>query len=1031
MWPAEAPRPTTTQSVAESADDSPAGLIGTAGFIENVAEERKVTTLAPIHARRLAAALLLAFAALLAAPPGASAQTEVWSATLTAEDDLVGSFVGFNRVASTNAVGSLDDDNFDLAGTSFTIKRLGFNTPASTKPLQLILNTGLPAARLPDLTLHLGSDSFPLADATVGTNRDAFAWTGHGLSWSDTDTIAARLTLRTVPDAPTNLTAEAGDQQLTLNWTAPANDGGEMITRYEYEQNGSGTWTSTGSTAPTYTARNLTNGQPYTFRVRAVNRVGAGAASAASPSVTPAREPDAPTGLSATADDQQLTLNWTAPANDGGEMITRYEYEQDGSGTWTSTGSTAPTYTARNLTNGQPYTFRVRAVNRIGAGAASAASPSVTPAREPDAPTGLSATADDQQVILNWTAPASNGGATILRYEYELDFSGTWTSTGSAATNYTVMGLTNGQFYTFRVRAVNRVGAGAASGSRSATPTATLGAPDAPHSLSATPGNRQVRLNWVQPSGGAAVTHYEYELDLSDTWTSTGSTAPTYTVRNLMNGQSYTFRVRAVNTARQSAASNSQSTTPTATEPDAPQNLSATRGDQQVTLRWTAPTSDGGEPITRYEYEQDRSGTWTSTDSTATSYTVRSLTNGQFYTFRVRAVNSIGPSGASNQTTATPAPRPTPPPPTKPDLEVQSPSVNDNSPVTGATFTLAATVRNAGDGEAAATTLRYFRSEDATITPDDTAEGTAAVRRLAASATSSESIDLTAPSTAGTYYYGACVDAVRGESNTANNRSAAVAVEVETPPPPSPPTVEIVGLPAEVDGGSRTTLWAVASDPNDDPLTYEWEATVGVLYQQGARIIEWTAPAATEEAVEVTITVTVSDGMFDATASAVTTIRAREPEAAPPTNPDLAVQSPSVSDSRPVTGATFTLAATVRNAGDGEAAATTLRFFRSEDATITPDDTAEGTAAVRKLAASATSSESIDLTAPAPAGTYYYGACVDAVPDESDLTNNCSASVPITVPEPVPALPLMGQVLFALGLMGGGGFVIGYRRPQR
>ena len=935
MWPAGAPRPTTARSVAESAISSPAGLIGTAGFIENVTEERKVTTLAPIHARRLAAALLLAFAALLAAPPGASAQTEVWSATLTAEDDLVGSFVGFNRVASTNAVGSLDDDNFDLAGTSFTIKRLGFNTPASAKPLQLILNTGLPAARLPDLTLHLGSDSFPLADATVGTNRDAFAWTGHGLSWSDTDTIAARLTLRTVPDAPTNLTAEAGDQQVTLNWTAPANDGGEMITRYEYEQDGSGTWTSTGSTAPTYTVRNLTNGQPYTFKVRAVNSMGESDASAESPSVTPAREPDAPTGLGATADDERVTLNWTAPASNGGAPITDYEYEQNGSGAWTSTGGTATDYTVRNLTNGQPYTFKVRAVNRVGAGAASAASPSVMPAREPNAPTGLSATADDQQVTLNWTAPASNGGATILRYEYEQDFSGTWTSTGSAATNYTVMGLTNAQFYTFRVRAVNRVGAGTASGSRSATPTATLGAPDAPHSLSATPGNRQVMLSWVQPSGGAAVTHYEYEQDFSGTWTSTGGTATSYTVRNLTNGQSYTFRVRAVNSTGANGASNSRTATPTATEPDAPQNLRSTPGDQQVTLRWTAPASDGGEPITHYEYEQDFSGTWTSTGGTATNYTVRNLTNGQSYTSRVRAVNGIGESGESNQASATPSPRPPPPPPpppTNPDLEVQSPSVNDNSPVTGATFTLAATVRNAGDGESAATTLRFFRSEDATITTDDTAEGTDAVRRLAASATSSESIDLTAPSTAGTYYYGACVDAVTGESNTANNCSAAVEVEVEAPPP---------------------------------------------------------------------------------------------------TNPDLEVQSPSVSDSSPATGATFTLSATVRNAGGGESAATTLRFFRSTNATITTADTAEGTAAVAGLAASGRYLGSVDLTAPSTAGTYYYGACVDAVPDESDITNNCSASVPVTVPEPVPALPLIGQLLLALGLLGGGGFVIGYRRPQR
>ena len=114
---------------------------------------------------------------------------------------------------------------------------------------------------------------------------------------------------------------------------------------------------------------------------------------------------------------------------------------------------------------------------------------------------------------------------------------------------------------------------------------------------------------------------------------------------------------------------------------------------------------------------------------------------------------------------------------------MDAPTVNDNSPATGATFTLSATVRNAGDGESAATTLRFYRSTDGTITTSDTSVDTAAVGGLAAGAVSSESISLTAPSTAGTYYYGACVDAVTDESNTANNCSAAVTVTVAGPTP--------------------------------------------------------------------------------------------------------------------------------------------------------------------------------------------------------------------------------------------------------
>ena len=104
-----------------------------------------------------------------------------------------------------------------------------------------------------------------------------------------------------------------------------------------------------------------------------------------------------------------------------------------------------------------------------------------------------------------------------------------------------------------------------------------------------------------------------------------------------------------------------------------------------------------------------------------------------------------------------------------PDLVVGSASVFDSSPATGASFTLSATVTNAGDGASAATTMRYYRSSDATITTSDTQVATHAVGALAAGATSDESGGLTAPSTAGTYYYGACVDAVAGESDTTNN----------------------------------------------------------------------------------------------------------------------------------------------------------------------------------------------------------------------------------------------------------------------
>ena len=114
-------------------------------------------------------------------------------------------------------------------------------------------------------------------------------------------------------------------------------------------------------------------------------------------------------------------------------------------------------------------------------------------------------------------------------------------------------------------------------------------------------------------------------------------------------------------------------------------------------------------------------------------------------------------------------------------------------------------------------------------------------------------------------------------------------------------------------------------------------------------------------------------------------------------NPDLIVESPSVSDSTLTAGQSFTLRATVRNQGSGQAAATTLRYYQSSDATITVNDTQVGTDAIGSLNASSTSAESISLNAPARAGTYYYGACVEQVSGEPEIDNNCSAAVRVSV----------------------------------
>ncbi len=218
------------------------------------------------------------------------------------------------------------------------------------------------------------------------------------------------------------------------------------------------------------------------------------------------------------------------------------------------------------------------------------------------------------------------------------------------------------------------------------TITRAAAAPDAPASLTASPGNAEATLTWTAPAsdGGAAITKYQYRVsdDGGTTWSPDWTDVPdadsdsdqaderSVTVTGLANGTVHTFQVRAVNSEGGGIEAEDTATPASGpSAPDAPESLTATRGDTEVGLRWTPPASDGGAAITKYQYRvSDDGGTtwnpdWTdvpdgsdsgSDQADERSVTVTNLTNETEHTFQVRAVNSEG-NGAPAQATATPS----------------------------------------------------------------------------------------------------------------------------------------------------------------------------------------------------------------------------------------------------------------------------------------------------------------------------------------------------------------------------------------
>ncbi|MGO9196037.1 MAG: fibronectin type III domain-containing protein [Acidimicrobiales bacterium] len=89
---------------------------------------------------------------------------------------------------------------------------------------------------------------------------------------------------------------------------------------------------------------------------------------------------------------------------------------------------------------------------------------------------------------------------------------------------------------------------------------------------------------------------------------------------------------------------------PVVNVPGTPSGLRAARGNQKVTLTWTAP-GDGGAPIEQYNVRQSTNGgtTWSSAGVVSSSPAViRNLTNYTSYEFEVQAVNGVGPGGWSS-----------------------------------------------------------------------------------------------------------------------------------------------------------------------------------------------------------------------------------------------------------------------------------------------------------------------------------------------------------------------------------------------
>ena len=166
-----------------------------------------------------------------------------------------------------------------------------------------------------------------------------------------------------------------------------------------------------------------------------------------------------------------MTLTWNNPGDNTitGYVIQRRDKEIHPQGTFApvegNTGSKKTTYTDDTVEPNKEYVYRIRAINKHSESEFSNRVQADTPPPPlPAKPTGLSAAATHDLVVLNWDDPGDDTitGYVILRRVRENDEGGEFSElvpdTGSAATTYTDDTVVAETTYTYRIKAINEYG---------------------------------------------------------------------------------------------------------------------------------------------------------------------------------------------------------------------------------------------------------------------------------------------------------------------------------------------------------------------------------------------------------------------------------------------------------------------------------------------------------------------------------------------------------------------------------------------
>ncbi|XP_024904786.1 myomesin-2 [Pteropus alecto] len=427
-----------------------------------------------------------------------------------------------------------------------------------------------------------------------------------------------------------------------------------------------------------YPVTGLREGLSYTFRVRAVNSAGVSRPSRNSDAMAAldpvdtrtlravhlegdkeivlyqddlegdVQIPGPPTNVHASEISRTyVVLSWDPPVPRGKEPLMYFvEKSMVGSGSWqrvnAQVGVRSPRYAVFDLAEGKPYVFRVLSANKHGLSEPSEITPPIQAqdtVAAPSAPGRVFASRDTKtSVVVRWDRPRQDED--LLGYYVDCCVAGSniWEPCNHKPIGYNrfvVHGLTPGEQYIFRVKAVNAVGTSENSQESDAIKVqAPLTVPSHPYGVTLLNcDGHSMTLGWKVPrfSGGAPILGYFVDKREAhhQNWHEVNS-APVQDrvlkVEDLTEGSLYEFKIAASNVVGVGQPSDPSELFKceawTAPEPGPAYDLTFCEvRDSSLVLLWKAPVYTGGSPVSGYlvDYREGDSGEWVTANEAATA----------------------------------------------------------------------------------------------------------------------------------------------------------------------------------------------------------------------------------------------------------------------------------------------------------------------------------------------------------------------------------------------------------------------------